>query len=490
MKTALLALCLLLAAAPGTCTAGASATGPSAAQPKHPALPDSAAGRVLADWLDAFNSGELAPLQRFHAAHPRADASAQDELDWRLQTGGFEPVAIEVDLPHRAVVLVRDRDSTDERVRVGATVDAVGRATVETQALDVPRRTLPGALSGLAAELDRLAAERLFSGAVLVARDGDVLLRTAHAVADRGAGAPVTPDTRFRVASVNKMFTAVAALQLVDAGKLALDAPIGRVLPDYPDRDVAATVTLRQLLSHRSGLADMAFGTDEGMTPAAWIPLRDQLRTHTDYLARYGPQAPVARPGEKTAYNNFGFMVVGAMIERASGMDYYEYVDAHVLRPAGMASTGFAPEAEIAPRLASGYTLRDGAWVSIADTLFHRGFAAGGGYSTVDDLHRFALALQDGTLLSPAMLAEATRPQIPEGWYGLGFIVVGDGPLRRFGHGGDAPGMGADVRIFPESGYVLVALSNIDPPANYRPFRWFEPRMPLERAAARTATAR
>lgn len=483
MRMPLLALCLLLLAP------AASAADVSPAVAACPALPDSIPGRVLHEWLGAFNSGELEPLQRFHTAHPQR-GTAQDTLDWRLQTGGFELVSVERDEPRRTVALLRDRVYTDERQRITVTLDAADRASVAARGLDVPRRTLPGALAGLEAELDRLAGADEFAGVALVARDGEMLRRIERGLADRGSGTPITEDTRFNIASAGKMFTAVAALQLVHAGKLSLDAPIGTVLTDYPNKQVAATVTLRHLLSHRSGLAEMAFWDDPDMTPQAWAALSDELRSHGDYVARYAPRPPVSAPDVETRYNNFAFVVAGAMIERASGKDYYDYVQRYVFEPAGMMQTDFPLEAARPVAHAIGYT-RDGAgWKPNHDIAWRRGLAAGGAHSTAGDLLRFGQALRDGRLLAPEMLAEATRPQIPEGWYGLGFTVVGQGPLRRFGHGGDAPGINADVRIFPESGYVLVALSNIDPPAAYRAFRWFEPRMPLERAPAPSAAAR
>lgn len=485
MKGPLLALCLLVAPA----TTGVFAADASPAVAARQALPDSLPGRALGEWLDAFNSGELEPLQRFYAAHPQKD-TPQDVLDWRLQTGGFDLVAVERDEPRRTVALVRDRLYTDERMRITATLDESGRTSVRANGLDTPRRTLQGALSGLQAELDRLAGTGEFSGQVLVARDGKPLLRVAHGLADRERSMPIDEDTRFNLASANKMFTAVAALQLVHAGKLSLDAPIGQVLTDYPNPQVAAAVTLRQLLSHRSGLAEMAFWDDKDMTPQAWASLRGELLSHRDYVARYGSRPPASAPGVHTQYNNFAFVVAGAMIERASGMDYYDYLQQHVFDPAGMTQTGFPLEATQPESHAIGYTRDGSSWKSNRDIAWRRGLAAGGAHSTVGDLLRFAQALQDGRLLAPAMLAEATRPQIPEGWYGLGFVVVGQGPLRRFGHGGDAPGINTDVRIFPEAGYVLVAFSNIDPPAAYRAFRWFEPRMPVERTPAPVAISR
>lgn len=483
MRTPLLALCLLLLG-----PAVSAADVPLAAA-DSPALPDSASARVLHEWLDAFNSGELEPLQRFYAEHPQR-GTAEDTLDWRRQTGGFELVAVERDEPWRTVALLRDRVYTDERQRITVTLDQVNRATVMARALDIPRRTLTGALAGLEAELGRLAAKDEFAGVAPVARDGGALRSIERGWAERERSIPIDGNTRFNIASATKMFTAVAALQLVHTGKLSLDAPIGTVLSDYPNKQVAATVTLRHLLSHRSGLAEMAFWDDPDMTPQAWAALSDELRSHADYVARYASRPPANAPGVETRYNNFGFVVAGAMIERASGMDYYDYVQQHVFEPAGMTRTGFPLEADRPAADAIGYT-RDGAgWKPNHDIAWRRGLAAGGAHSTAGDLLRFAQALGDGRLLAPEMLAEATRPQIPEGWYGLGFTVVGQGPLRRFGHGGDAPGINADVRIFPESGYVLVALSNIDPPAAYRAFRWFEPRMPLERTPIAAAATR
>lgn len=483
MKTPVLVLYLLLLS-PVAIAADAQHTVASI-----PALPDSTPARVLGQWLEAFNSGELAPLQRFHAEHPQS-GTAQDTLDWRLQIGGFDLVTVEHDDASSTTAVLRDRLQPDERVRITVALDDKDKAKVKVSEIEIPRRTLSGALAGLEAELDRLAGNDEFSGVALIARDGEVLRRIVRGMCDRSRGTPIDANTRFNLASANKMFTAVAALQLVEAGKLSLDAPIGTVLADYPNKKVATTVTLRHLLSHRSGLAEMAFWDDADMTPQAWAALRDELRSHSDYVARYAPRSPVNAPNVETRYNNFAFVVAGAMIERASGMDYYDYVQKRIFEPAGMTQTGFPLEAERPEGHAIGYT-RDGkGWKPNQDIAWRRGLAAGGAHSTAADLLRFAQALLDGRLLRPAMLAEATRSQIPEGWYGLGFTVVGKGPLRRIGHGGDAPGINADVRIFPESGYVLVAFSNIDPPAAYRAFRWFEPRMPLERSPAPVATAR
>jgi CubicO group peptidase (beta-lactamase class C family) len=332
------------------------------------------------------------------------------------------------------------------------------------------RMTQADAVAALAAHADERARADEFAGAVLVARHGKVLLQDAWGRADRKAGTANTPATRFRIGSMNKMFTAVATLQLVEGGKLALDDSIGKYLPGYPNKQVAAKVTVRHLLTHTGGTGDI-FGPE-------FEEHRFQLREHRDYLKLYGSRGLLFEPGARFDYSNYGFVLLGALIERVSGLSYYDYVAEHVFRRAGMTSTGSLPESTDVPDRAVGYmrTAPGGAWVSNTDTLPWRGTAAGGGYSTVGDLLRFAQALSSGRLISKATLAEATRPQQEQ--YGYGFGVQGEGRLRSYGHGGGAPGMNGELRVFPELGYVVVGLSNLDPPAASELVEFFALRMP------------
>jgi CubicO group peptidase (beta-lactamase class C family) len=170
-------------------------------------------------------------------------------------------------------------------------------------------------------------------------------------------------------------------------------------------------------------------------------------------------------------------VLLGRIIEKASGMSYYDYVRTRIYEQAGMKSTASLPENENVPSRSLGYLRQNGSWISNADTLPWRGMAAGGGYSTVGDLLRFALALESGKLISKTMLAQATTSQSQQ--YGYGFAIQGTGALRNFGHSGGAPGMSGDLRMFSESGYVVIALSNFDPPAANRMIDFFVSRMPL-----------
>lgn len=142
---------------------------------------------------------------------------------------------------------------------------------------------------------------------------------------------PVTLDTQFRIGSMNKMFTAVATLQLVKGGKLALDDPIGKHLSDYPNKDLASKVTVRHLLTHTGGTGDI-FGPE-------FTKNRLNLREHSDYVELYGSRALTHEPGALHRYSNYGYILLGALIERVSGMSYRDYVRSRVLQPAGMKST-------------------------------------------------------------------------------------------------------------------------------------------------------
>jgi CubicO group peptidase (beta-lactamase class C family) len=400
-----------------------------------------------------------------------------------------EPTAVTVDLSPWAGETVRLRIAgTDNSgpMRVGVDdirlepMDADSAARVEFpvsskeppgvvgERLAPARMTEAEALAALAAHAEELVKKDQFSGAVLIARHGTVIFQKAWGRANRESGAPATPDTQFRIGSMNKMFTSVATLQLVEAGKLRLDDPIGRYLPDYPNQDVASKVTVRHLLTHTGGTGDI-FGPE-------FMENRLTLREHGDYVKLYGSRGLAFEPGARFDYSNYGFVLLGALIEKVSGMPYYEYVRSNVFQPAGMTSTDSLPENEPVPNRAAGYTRGESGWVANTDTLPWRGTSAGGGYSTVGDLFRFAQALESGTLISKATFAQALTPPGKEP-YGFGFAIQGE-PFRSYGHNGGAPGINGDLRVFPELGYVLVGLSNLDPPAASHLVDYFAARMP------------
>ena len=446
--------------------------------PQTPAAASTEAGadparQALDAWLDAFNSGERARLEAFRDRYePTMDVDRL--LEFRGETGGFRLVRREPSEPGTARALLQERES-DTIARIETVLEPGKPARTGIRAIDPPddlrvaRLSRQGALDALVAKANEQAAKDAFSGVLLVAQGDEVLLQRGWGLADRAARVPVVLDTKFRIGSMNKMFTAVAALQLVQAGKLSLDGTVGDYLPGYPNAEVAK-VTIRQLLTHSGGTGDI-FGPE-------FDKQRSSLKTHDDYVRLYGARGPTHLPGKEQRYSNYGFLLLGAIIERVSGQSYYDYVDAHVFAPAGMRDSGSLPEDAAVPGRAVAYQRKQGEWIDAAGTLPYRGTAAGGGYTTAGDLLKFARALLAGKLLSPELLAEATRAQTP--WYGYGFNVREQEGSPLFGHGGGAPGMNGDLRIHPKQGIVVVALSNLDPPAASRLADYYLLRMPLE----------
>jgi CubicO group peptidase (beta-lactamase class C family) len=444
----------------------------------QPEIPDTPAGHALSDWLTSFNSADLKQITAFRQKYDRK-GDAAGTLQFREYTGGLELLQLERSTPDNLLALMREVGS-ERGMYLEVTLEGDGRgenlimelrpATLPPQ-FAAPRLSMTDALAALKERATQRTTADRFSGALLFDRGGQLLLQQAWGYADREASRAATIETQFRMGSMNKMFTAVAVLQLVDAGKLSLQGTVGQYLPDYPNRELAAKVTLHHLLTHTGGTGDI-FGPE-------FDAHRLELKEHADYVALFGKRGPEFEPGSRDSYSNYGFVLLGRLIEAVSGMSYYDYVQQHIYAKAGMRSTGSLPESEVVPARSRGYTKEDARLVSNANSLPFRGMAAGGGYSTVGDLLRFAHALEAGKLLSKELLATATSPK-SGGGFGYGFALQGEGVTRFYGAVGGAPGMNGELRIYPELGYVLVGLSNFDPPAAENMVEFFSARMPLE----------
>ena len=451
----------------------------ASAQPLPPTTP---AGRVLAAWLSAFNSGDLAALQAFDAAH-RPDAppvSVTQRL--RSNTDGFTLVRIEKSTPTTLTALLEENDARRlARLELEVADDAkpiVVSSTLRLVArtVDVPLARLSEAqtISALTAKMAGQLKEDRFAGAVVIGRQGRIVFQKAVGFANRESRTPNTLDTQFRNGSMNKMFTATAVMQLVEAGKLSLDDTVGKVMTDYPNADVARTVTIRHLLGHTGGTGDF-FGPE-------FMKNRLTLKTHGDYVAMFGARAPLHAPGAEFRYSNYGMVVLGAIIERVSGVSVLRLCPHARVRAGRHEVNRLAAGVETVPNRSSGYMRGTDAWVPNTDTLPWSGTAAGGGYSTAGDFFRFADALQSGKLVSSASLTQMITPGL-NSQYGFGMSLTGEGATRSFGHAGGAQGQNGDLRVFPESGYVIVALSNLDPPAASRMVDFIVARLPLASAA-------
>jgi CubicO group peptidase (beta-lactamase class C family) len=314
--------------------------------------------------------------------------------------------------------------------------------------------------------LDSLGTESKLSGAVIVAKDGTTIASKAAGIANKATGAPNRLDTKFNLGSLNKMFTAVAIAQLAQAGRLKFDDTIAKHLPDYPNKGVSEKVTIHQLLTHTSGMGMYSIETFKAQ--------REKLTTVAAYLPLFMNDPLTSVPGEKFQYSNAGYLVLGAIIEKISGQDYYSYVREHIYKPAGMSNTGFYEPGKEIPNLAIGYTRMgpDGKPGAEAkentDRLDVRGGPAGGGYSTAEDLLKFAVALRGNKLLNAEYTDLVMTGKVEAGAigkYAYGFGDKTSEGTHIVGHNGGWPGVAANFEMFPETGYIAIVLLNTDPPA-------------------------
>jgi len=449
-----------------------------------PAAPPVAEQRATG-WLDAFNSGDKEALKSFLEKYRPSDLQFLDGLlGFRGQTGGFELKKTEESTTTRFSALLKEKNS-DQFARLVIEAEAAEPHRISTFVLNaiprppefaLPRMSEAETIDALRKYLDAETAADRFSGAVLVAKDGNIVFSHAYGLADRDKKIPNEMSTKFRIGSMNKMFTATSIMQLAQAGKIQLSDPLGKYLTDYPNKDVASKVTIEQLLTHTGGTGDI-FGPD-------FEKHRLELQTLQDYVNLYGKRGPAFEPGSKWEYSNYGFILLGALIEKVSGQSYYDYVRKHVYTPAGMTSTDSLPENEAVPGRSVGYMKPGpGAWHPNTDTLPWRGTSAGGGYSTVEDLYRFAMALEQHKLLDAAHTSTLISGKVatPNGEkYGYGFLEENESGMTCVGHGGGAPGMNGDLKICQGSGYILAVLANIDPPAANRASTFAAGRLPLK----------
>ncbi len=320
-------------------------------------------------------------------------------------------------------------------------------------------------LQALAAYLDSLSKAGEFSGTVLAAHNGEVVLERAYGLADRAHMTPNGLDTQFNLASMGKMFTGVAILQLVEQGKLSLSAKLSAILSDYPNQDVASRVSIHELLTHTAGVADW-------MGSSRYTELRGTLRRVADYLPLFVDEPLEFVPGTQYSYSNSGYILLGLVIEKVSGEDYFDYVREHIFSPAGMTHTDSYTLDALPPSAAIGYTTLDGnyewtlTWRGNGFVLPMRGSSDGGGYSTAHDLLAFSQALLGNRLLSAAdtdlVLKGKVEAEDPTRWYAYGFQDKVLNGQRVVGHGGSFPGVNSFLDMYVDSGYVLVVLTNRD----------------------------
>jgi CubicO group peptidase (beta-lactamase class C family) len=437
--------------------AGGLQTRLSAQNSTPPTLPPGRAGDATRAYLTVMNAADSVGIHAWLTRYdPEGDLVLRTnrQLGLARRTGGFAIDSVVRSDENALEAILREQKSR-VAVRLELALNANGIAetfglepvTVHTD--PVPSVSATGARPPQRAELaarlgalvDSLANAGQFSGIVSLSKRGAAVFERAYGDAQRTRHTRNTLETAFNLGSMNKIFTAIAIRQLAAAGKLQLDSSLAKAWPDYPNADVARQVTIQQILAHTSGITGNIFELP-GLASSG------QIRHNRQVLAAI-VNAPLAfAPGTRNQYSNAGYVVLGGLIERLTGEDYYSYVQKNIYAPAGMTRSGHFAIDSLPARTATGYT-RGGPGGSPSEPLRAntsllpgRGTSAGGGYSTLGDLKRFLAALRSQKIVA--------------------------GPPAGIGIAGGSPGVNALIEGDLPGEYDLIILSNFDPPSAER----------------------
>lgn len=418
-------------------------------------LSETRGGKLVHDYITALNSGDETTMRTFLENNVSPEAlknrpvaprlSIMLDLYGRWQSVTIHNVTEATDTTTTVLITIKTgdwfaftmfHDRSDPAMMLGIGIEDVDAPP----ALDLPPLTSEQLLTEIASCLDAHSKADDFSGVVLVARDGKPVFFKAYGFADAGLKTPNKLDTKFNLGSINKKFTEMGIEMLIAQGKVSYTDTLGKFLPDYPNKEAASKVTVGHLLKMQGGIGDF-FGEAFDATP------KDKLRHNNDFIPLFANEKLHFEPGTNSEYSNGGYILLGAVIEKASGMDYYDFMRKNIFTPAGMSNTDWYEADERTPNLAEGYTLEGVTENNRRSNVFSRparGSAAGGGYSTAEDLLKFVNAAAAGQFGAASNRA------------------------RGLGIAGGAPGINAALESDLKGGYTVIVLSNYDPPSAER----------------------
>lgn len=447
------------------------------AAPAPATLPDTPTGKIGAELISHVNRDTPAQIREWASTilSPAIDATAKTAFVNELASAARDSGGVDLlDVRRQAGLLVLQVQGrrAGQRALFVLTADPAQPGKLQQADLvpmgppslyaDWPKEAVSRAelTRRIDAALDLLVRTDDFSGCLTVADGENTVFDECRGLAERRFGVPIDRQTKFRVASIGKMFTAVAIAQLVEAGKLSWDDTLASLVPEYPDQATAKGITIWELLHHTSGLGDF-------LVPE-YFQHRQKFVDPADYLDLIARQPMLSEPGKQWNYSNAGYVLLGRVIENVSGENYFDYIQRHVFTPAAMNSSGFDSIEAVTPKLAVGYFydgLFSSEWKANWMKIPVKGNPAGDAYSTNTDLLRFAKVLRDGKLVKPATLTKMFDEPVPAGpgGYAAGF---GDRLSRGRhirGHAGGIEGVDANLAIVWETGAAVALTSNQGP---------------------------
>jgi CubicO group peptidase (beta-lactamase class C family) len=297
-----------------------------------------------------------------------------------------------------------------------------------------------------------------FSGALLIANKDKILYTACSGEANKSFHVPNNTDTKFNLGSMNKMFTSTAIMKLIEEGKLTLKDPISKYIDEtWLPKEITSKIRIEHLLSHSSGLGSYFNKTFMNSSRALYRDLNDYKPLVKDEKLQF-------EPGSKWAYSNTGMFILGVIIEKVTGQNYFDYIRKTIYEPAGMANSDSYEMDLPVENLAIGYTKDDRTPEGWRNNLYMhviKGGPAGGGFSTVKDLHKFALAL-----LSEKYVGKKTLTAMWTNYfnadYGYGFMTKETSIGKVVGHTGGFPGINSVLEIYVDAGYIVAVMSNND----------------------------
>ena len=390
-------------------------------------------------------------------------------LNFSRQTGGIDFHSIRTYVPERkeeTVVILQDRNFDSWRAFV-IKFDKSENYLIDGLQFNIARTPSNVNESNLSEKqfikmtkeiIQRIYKRDIFSGTVLIARGEELLLEHACGEASKRFHVPNNIDTKFNLGSMNKMFTATAIAQLVEKGLLSYQDPISKYVDEsWLPKEITSKITIHHLLTHTSGLGSYF---NETYSKGS----RELYRTVEDFKPLVKGEKPAFEPGKRFRYSNTGMLLLGVVIESVTGQSYFDYIRKNIYEPAGMKNSDSYEMDYPVENLAIGYSLDRKSEYGWQNNLFKhviKGGPAGGGFSTVGDLHRFARALQTGKLVSVDSLKTLWKDHSGEN-YGYGFGVVQGPNGKVVGHGGGFPGINGKLDIYLDKGYIVAVLSNYD----------------------------
>ena len=427
----------------------------------------SPAVKRLKELLAVLKAGDVARIKAYvmaNAAQPGPGPVAAT-LGLYHRTRGLDLLRVTKVEGSSAVAVLRSRLTGDEE---GISVEVEPQAPHRFTGMG-PASFEPVGAQGRTSEkeqfrqigtyLKRLGEAEVFSGVVVIARNGRPVFSQAYGYADREKKIANTVDTPFLLGSMNKLFTGLAIGQLVEQGKLTYDDPLSKFIPDYPDAESAKRIKIKHLLSHTSGLPSF--------NPAFSPPGNDTVRVET--VLTLVPRKPVQfEPGSKWSYSNTGIQLLGRVIEVVTGQDYYDYVRKNVYARGGMKRDPFPDYSNGAVAIALPYEIdwseTEPRWTDQMAKTTRRGGPAGGGIASANDLISLGYAMDTGRIVKPTTLRlhSSPKPEFGTEHYGYAFSVQARMAKRPLvGHGGNALGQCTEFGALADTPYTIVVLSNL-----------------------------